>query len=159
MLFNAMLPALGGTKPVARSGFGPRLIYVVGGFGGDGRLSAVELYDPQNASWKQLASMPGPRSSLGCVALEGKLYAVGGIGDARQTLDTAEVYDPQTDGWQPLAKMSTARSVLGLAAVGGKVYAIGGHGGNSALDSVEAFNPQLGAWALVASMSVKRKYH
>ena len=31
VLFNAVLPAVDGTKPVRRSGFGPRLIYVVGG--------------------------------------------------------------------------------------------------------------------------------
>ena len=158
MLFNAVLPAVGGAKPVPRSGCGPRLIYVVGGFDGGG-LSTVELYDPQNASWTQRASMTVARYAPGCVALDGKLYAVGGRGASGQVLDTAEVYDPQTDGWQPLAKMSTARSVLGLAAVGGKIYAIGGWDGSSALDSVEAYDPQLGAWAPVASMSVKRESH
>eukprot|EP00964_Phaeocystis_antarctica_P009684 scaffold5277_cov64-Phaeocystis_antarctica.AAC.1 len=158
MLFNAVLPTFGGAKPVPRSGFGPRLIYLVGG-NGNTKLSTVDLYDPQNASWKQLASMTGPRSSHGCVALEGKLYAVGGYGAARQALDTAEVHDPQTDGWQPLAKMTTARYALGLAAVSGKIYAIGGWGGSSALESVEAYDPQLGSWALVASMSEKRRFH
>jgi N-acetylneuraminic acid mutarotase len=159
VLFNAVLPTLGGAKVVARSGFGPRLIYLVGGDGVEGgRLSTVELYDPQNASLKQLASMTGLRSSHGCVALDGKLYAVGGFGADSQALDTAEVYDPQTDGWQPLAKMTTPRSALGLAAVGGKIYAIGGHNGGS-LESVEAYDPQLGAWALVASMGAKRFSH
>ena len=72
------------------------------------------MYDPQAASWTQLASMVGPRYGIGCVALEGKLYAVGGFGADGQELDTAEVYDPQTDGWQTLAKMSTARNGLCL---------------------------------------------
>ena len=157
LILNAMLPLAGGTKVVPRSGFGPRLIYVVGGDGGSERLSAAELYDPQAASWTQLAGMAGPRCAHGCVALDGKLYAVGGIGAAALSLDTAEVYDPQTDGWQPLAKMTTARSTFGLAAVGGKIYAIGGWGGSSRLESVEAYDPQLGSWALVASMSGKRE--
>ena len=111
---------------VPRSGFGPRLIYLVGGVGEGGKLSTTELYDPQAASWTQRAGMAAARNGHGCVALDGKLYAVGGRGADGQELDTAEVYDPQTDGWQPLAKMSTARYVLGLAAVGGKIYAIGG---------------------------------
>ena len=82
------------------------------------------------------------RSMHGCVALDGKLYAVGGVGAAYEALDTAEVYDPQADGWQPLAKMSTARYALGLAAVGGKVYAMGGmDDGDSILESVEAYDP------------------
>jgi N-acetylneuraminic acid mutarotase len=163
MLFGAMVPAVDGTKVVPRSGFGPHLIYVVGGSNGgsSGKLSTVDLHDPQNASWKQVASMTGPRFSHGCVALEGKLYAMGGSGGlgALQGQRTAEVYDPQTDGWQPLAKMTTGRSAFGLAAVGGKVYAIGGRDGSSALESVEAYDPQLGSWALVASMSVKRRNH
>eukprot|EP00964_Phaeocystis_antarctica_P118014 scaffold81837_cov67-Phaeocystis_antarctica.AAC.5 len=159
VLFNALLSLAEGTKPAPRSGCGPRLIYFVGGNGDSGRLSKVELYDPHNDSWKQLADLAGPRSSQGCVALERKLYAVGGIGDASQPLDTAEVYDPQADGWQPLAKMTTARVGLGLAAVDGKIYAIGGLGNGSALESVEAYDPQLGTWALVASMSVGRRNH
>jgi len=158
-----VLPAVDGVKPVPRSGCGPRLIYVVGGVGeGNVRLSKVELYDPQNPSWKQLASMAGPRSGHGCAALEGKLYAVGGNGGTGRGLDTAEVYDPQTDGWQPLANMTTVRSFFSLGAVGGKIYAIGGWGGwggDSTLESVEAYDPQLGSWALVASMSVQRIGH
>ena len=119
----------------------------------------MELYDPQAASWTQQAGMAGPRFAHGCVALEGKLYAMCGYGAGSAELDTAEVYDPQTDGWQPLAKMITGRSKLGLAAVGGKIYAIGGSIGDEALDSVEAYDPQLGSWALVASMSEKRRDH
>eukprot|EP00964_Phaeocystis_antarctica_P006262 scaffold3411_cov83-Phaeocystis_antarctica.AAC.1 len=159
MLLNAMVPAVDGTKVVPRWGFGPRLIYIVGGAGGGVVSGTVDLYDPQNASWTKLASMAGPRSFHGCVALGGKLYAVGGTGASHQVLDTSEVYDPQTDGWQPLAKMSTTRHALGLAAVGGKIYAIGGSVGDGALDSVEAYDPQLGAWALVASMGGKREFH
>ena len=50
LLFDAMLPLASGTKVVPRSGFGPRLIYVVGG-GVDGEtLGRVEMYDPQDAS-------------------------------------------------------------------------------------------------------------
>ena len=157
MLLDAMPPLASGTRVVPRSGFGPRLIYVVGGVGEGGRLSTVELYDPQAASWTQRAGMVGPRSAHGCVALDGKLYAVGGLGAGYEVLDTAEVYDPQTDGWQLLqAKMRTERTELGLAAVGGKIYAIGGNDGDSTLESVEAYDPQLGAWALVASMSEAR---
>ena len=140
-------------RPLPRWGLGPRLIYVVGGCNEHGRLSTVELHDPQNASWKWLAPMTSPRSLHGCVALDGKLYAVGGVGDVGQALATAEVYDPQTDGWQPLPKMSTARCQFGLAAAGGKIYAFGGWDGCALLTSVEAYDPQLGAWALVASMS------
>eukprot|EP00964_Phaeocystis_antarctica_P015145 scaffold8347_cov62-Phaeocystis_antarctica.AAC.8 len=159
MLFNALLPLLGGTKVVPRSGFSPRVIYTMGGEDSDGgKLSTVELYDPQNASWTEVASMTGPRYWHSCVALGGKVYAAGGVG-AAGALHTAEVYDPQNDQWQPLANMTTRRCRFGLAAVGGKVYAIGGQQSGVPLESVEAYDPQLGAWALVASMSGKRSYN
>eukprot|EP00321_Phaeocystis_globosa_P017619 CAMPEP_0118810296 /NCGR_PEP_ID=MMETSP1162-20130426/891_1 /TAXON_ID=33656 /ORGANISM="Phaeocystis Sp, Strain CCMP2710" /LENGTH=152 /DNA_ID=CAMNT_0006739817 /DNA_START=45 /DNA_END=500 /DNA_ORIENTATION=+ len=129
MLLNAVAPTVDGTKVVPRSGFGPRLIYLVGGNNG-GRLGTTELYDPQAAMWTQRAGMAAPRYRHGCVALDGKLYAMGGLAANDQDLGTAEVYDPQTDGWQPLpAKMIPARWAFGLAAVGGKIYAIGGYGG------------------------------
>ena len=162
ILFDAVVPAVDGTKPVLRLGFGPRLIYIVGGRGnGDTNLRKVERYNPQNDSWTQLASMMFQRYEHSCVALEGKLYAVGGSSAVHlgPPLDTAEVYDPQTDGWQWLAKMTTGRLAFGLAAVVSKVYAIGGWNGFLRLESVEAYDPQLGAWALVASMSGKRSHH
>ena len=163
MLFDAVLPLVGGTKPVPRWGSGPRVIYILGGNDGTDNVRTAELFDPLTASWKQLASMTSTRTGPGCIALDGKLYAMGGRGDvlaARNlVLETAEVYDPQTDGWQPLANMSTARCGFMLATVGGKIYAIGGWDDNSALDSVEAYDPQLGAWTPVASMSVERSDH
>eukprot|EP00964_Phaeocystis_antarctica_P159697 scaffold130865_cov69-Phaeocystis_antarctica.AAC.3 len=146
-------------RALRRSGLGPRLIYVVGGGRGgeddpEETLDIVELYDPQAASWKQLASLPNARYSHGCAALEGKIYVVGGIGEEGQQLDTGEVYDPQTDRWQPLAEiMSTLRCEFGLASVSGKIYAIGGWDGVDRLQGVEAYDPQLGSWAQVASMS------
>ena len=162
MLLHAVAPTADGTNVVPRWGVGPGLIYVVGGKCDGGTISSIELYDPQAASWTQLASMTSPRAFHSCATLHGELYVAGGVGGAREAFDTAEVYDPQTDGWQPLAKMTTARCALGLAAAGGKIYAIGGSAGERvdslALASVEAFDPQLGSWTLVASMSVQRKH-
>ena len=54
MVLAAMLPLADGTKAVPRSGFGPRLIYLVGGEDEDEvTISSVD-YDPQAASWTQL---------------------------------------------------------------------------------------------------------
>jgi len=142
-----MLLTVGDTKAVPRSGFGPRLIYLVGGYVEGWPLSTVELYDPRNASRTQVASMPGPRALHGCVALSRASSTPWAAVEPNICCSTRRrcSNDPQTDGWQPLAKMTTKRALLGLAAVGGKVYAIGGWDGNSSLDSVEAYDPQLGA--------------
>ena len=147
MLFNALLPLADGTKPVPRLGFGPRLIYVVGGHGGSAKAQQGGAIRPAECFVDAAGKHDGPALLFhGCVALEGKLYAVGDEGAAEQALDTAKVYDPQADGWQLLAKMITARLAFGLAAVDGN-------------DAVEVYAPQADSWELLASMPQGRHSH
>ena len=42
-----------------------RLLYAVGGFDGDNRLSSVECYNPDQDDWKYVASMNTQRSGAG----------------------------------------------------------------------------------------------
>ena len=157
-----MVPAADCSKLVPRLGFA-RLIYVVGGIGDGGVLSKVELYDPQDALWTQLASMTDPRSLHGCVALEGKLYAVGGWRVETQVrCSTRRRYTTRrlmAGSLWPICPLHALRTVFGLAAVGGKIYATGGWNGATSVVSAEAYDPQLNSWALVAGMSVKRRCH
>ena len=150
-----------------RSGFGPRLVYVLGGANGnDEWQSTVEVYNPLTDAWKQLSNMTTIRSMHGAAVLDGKIYVMGGAGSARgingddDTLSTAEVYDPQSDSWQPLADMASGRGRFAAAVVSGKIYAIGGESDAvGTMAAVEAFDPLLGAWAGVASLSAARKDH
>ena len=142
-----------------RSGFGPRLVYVLGGFVDD-VLGTVDVYDPMTDGWKQVSSMPTKRCAHGCVALDGKIYAIGGFNGDDGTLNSADVYDPQSDSWQPLAEMASARQEFAAATAGGKIYVIGGtESDDDTTAAVEAFDPLLGTWAEVASMSVARRLH
>ena len=151
--------AKGEVHVLPRLGFGPRLVYVLGGNDDSGRcLLSADVYDPRTDAWKQVSSMPTGRRMHGAVALDGKIYALGGLDP--DGVSTADVYDSQTDQWQTLAEMATGRTNVAAAAASGKIYAIGGtnsHG--EAIATVEAFDPLLGAWAEVASMSVARKDH
>lgn len=48
-----------------------RLLYAVGGFDGERRLSTVERYDPETDSWEELASLNRARSGAGkCIDLD-----------------------------------------------------------------------------------------
>src|SRR3981081_4463999 len=63
-------------------------IYAVGGFVGggvhkDGQNTAFE-YDPALDSWRILAPLKAGRGSVGVVALEGKIHAIGGGGPGRR---------------------------------------------------------------------------
>jgi len=92
------------------------------------------------------------------VALNGRIYAIGGSQGFGSSLNTVEVYDPSSNSWRSSndppgtagapAPMPTARYELAVAAVNGKIYGIGGHGGpNQELNTVEAYDPATNTWS------------
>ena len=161
--------ALSAGHALPRWGFGPRLVYILGGSNvSEEGLSTVDVYDPLTDAWKQLASMPAGRHLHAGAALDGNIYIMGGQpnpdvvyddgGDI--SLSTADVYNPRTDCWHRLANMARARTNLAAAAADGRIYAIGGESDEGeTVATVEAFDPLLGAWSEVASMSFSRYNH
>ena len=151
LLRDAMTPAALGTPCRPRVGFGPRALYVLGGYNG-GRLDSVEIYDPKANAWSVGVPLPTVRKWAAVAVLGGKLYVLGGFaGDA----SSVDAFDPQTGVWAEVAPMSTGRNYPAAAALGDRLYAIGGWAGTR-LSSVEAFDPQSGAWTAVASMPTAR---
>ena len=73
-------------------------VYIVGGtdsgFYPASYLGTNQEYDPVADTWRTVAPMPTPRWALVAVAVDGKVYAIGGSSDAT-TFETAnEVYLP-----------------------------------------------------------------
>jgi hypothetical protein len=62
--------------------------------------SIVAAYDPTTDTWATQTDMPTARARLSIVALDGKIYAIGG-GKAypNEAFATVEEYTPE--GWQP----------------------------------------------------------
>jgi N-acetylneuraminic acid mutarotase len=59
---------------------------------GGARLNTVEEYDPVTNTWTTMANMPTPRFGLAAVAVNGKIYAIGGwAGSAGSYTDLAKV--------------------------------------------------------------------
>src|SRR5215211_1302903 len=107
--------------------------------------------------WRRLAPLPRGRQAGGLVALDGRLYLVGGVVDGGLAADT-QVYDPAADRWSPAPGLPTRREHLGAAAAGGRVYAVGGRTGGigSNLAAAEAFDPATGRWTRVADLPTAR---
>ena len=76
-----------------------------------------------------------PRHALTGEALNGYVYAIGGIvsgGTAPSDSQNAvSRYDPATDSWTLVDSMPTARHSLSSAVIDGWIYAVGGHVVNS----------------------------
>ncbi|MBI5554770.1 MAG: hypothetical protein HY920_02810 [Elusimicrobia bacterium] len=104
--WNSALPS----APTARAYLSPvsavvnNKIYIMGGMNVDGeRSGTVEEFDPAGngglGSWKTVNPMPTPRNDLACIAVNGKIYSIGGKrggpGDNNQrTMDIIEEFDP-----------------------------------------------------------------
>lgn len=97
-------------------------IYACGGFNVR-RLDTIERYDPATNSWTSLQPMSKFRSHHQLLALQNRLWAIGGKsyavanGGARKVLNLCEVYDPSTDSWSEGVAMRYARCGFSAVAV------------------------------------------
>ena len=131
------------------------VLYVAGGNDGRGPSDQVARLDGDH--WRRLAPLPRGRQAGGLVALDGRLYLVGGVVEGGLASDT-QVYDPAADRWSPAPGLPTRREHLGAAAAGGRVYVVGGRTGGigSNLAAAEAFDPAAGRWSAVAPLPTAR---
>jgi len=95
-------------------------------------VSASELVDDL---WSTKTPMSQARADLGVVAVDGKIYAIGGytaIGHEwwgtypTNYTNTNERYDPATNMWTTLEPMPTSRANFAIIAYQSKIYCIGG---------------------------------
>ena len=89
---------------------------------------------PQNA-WIEKAPMHQARAGLGVVAVDDKIYAIGGSTASNSTgpsflyggfVGTNEEYDPTKDSWTNKTPMPTPRAQFAIAIYQNKIYCIGG---------------------------------
>jgi N-acetylneuraminic acid mutarotase len=76
-------------------------------------------------SWNSKASMSQTRYGLGVIAVDGKIYAIGGFGIGGSA-GPNECYDPKTDAWTTLVSMPTSRGLFAVVEYQGKIYCLGG---------------------------------
>lgn len=108
----------------------------------------------QGDTWSKKANMSRPRSLLSTSAVNGKIYAIGGLGGS----SAVEEYDPATDTWTTKTRMPTGRQWVSTSAVNGKIYAIGGDAttGAPGLATVEEYDPATDTWTQKADMPTAR---
>ena len=160
-------------------------IYIFGGFvGRPGTkvwqpIGTAMEYDPAADSWKELAPMPTPRGSAQAVAVDGKIYVIGGahfnlpgkdkgdpfvLGQPQSQMVTGAVeeYDPKTNTWRARSPMPTGRNHFFAGAVDGKIYAINGRLGTSFVtlsdttDIVEEYDPKNDVWTFKSRAPTRR---
>jgi len=97
--------------------------------------------------WKKGAPFPVPDEELYGVAVNGKLYVIGGWDDGKAGGVNYE-YDPATDKWTKKQSMPRPAHHAALAAANGKIYVMGGFvpPADTALPLGAAWQPIDNAW-------------
>ena len=94
------------------------------------------------ATWQELAPMPEGRLGHRMVAVDGRLFVIGGIGSTGNVL----IYDPATDAWTNGAPMPVPRDHVAAVAVNQEIWAIGGRSGGEIHARVDVYDTVADAW-------------
>jgi hypothetical protein len=89
------------------------------------------------------------------------VYAIGGIGQAENTLDVVETFDPRSGRWTTSLPLPQPRAAPGAAGLGGLLYVAGGEVQLAAdtfevTNSVLVYDPKQHIWRSVAPMPTAR---
>ncbi len=80
--------------------------------------------------------MPTARSLPAAVALDGRIYVLGGMDAGGAPLATVEAYDPASDSWAGRQPLPAARADAAAAMLNGRVHLLGGWAVSGATTSV-----------------------
>lgn len=95
-------------------------------------------------TWRSRAHLPSPRSGHSCVAVNGKLYVIGGYVDGVWS-ESVLVYDPDADTWTNRAY--PWGEVHGAAALNGKIYA-------PSCSGTDIYDPLTDSWSFVGGAPI-----
>jgi peroxiredoxin/N-acetylneuraminic acid mutarotase len=116
--------------------------------------------------WKKGAPFPEPDEELYGVAVNGKLYVIGGWGEGKARGANYE-YDPASDKWTKKKSMPRPAHHAALAAANGKIYVCGGFvapeksplpigAAWQPVDDVWEYDPAADSWKALAPLPAKR---
>jgi N-acetylneuraminic acid mutarotase len=127
-------------------------VYVVGGWGRDGSMVSMEIFDPATLKyvrvhihqadlykkqssqihlscgrWSEGPPMPTPRHLVGCAVVGPLLYVVGGAGDdSENVLDVVEAFDVMTETWHSCCPLPVKLKRLMCGVTNNHLCVIGG---------------------------------
>ncbi len=144
------------------------VIYVAGGFGGDGEASnVVEAYDTRTDRWSVSVQLPAALHHTGMVSIGARLYVVGGYLSDGTSSAGVWSWTVGDDAWRAEPDLPTPRGALAVAAVstveGPRIHAIGGAssfgGGRPELEPAhEVYDPARRRWSTAAPFPFPRDH-
>ncbi|KAF0029883.1 kelch-like protein 42 [Scophthalmus maximus] len=124
-------------------------LFIVGGYRLTSQeISAVHCYNPSRNEWNQVAPLNQKRSNFKLLAVQGKLYAVGG-----QCLGTVECYSPEQDWWTCVSSMPDPLAEFSACECQGMIYVMGGYTARDRNTNVLRYCPTSDDWTVFRSCS------
>src|ERR1700730_17585982 len=128
-------------------------------------VATAALAQMPPSPWKKGAPFPEPDEELYGVAVEGKLYVIGGWGEGKARGANYE-YDPAADKWTKKKSMPRPAHHAALAAANGKIYVCGGFiapeksplpigAAWQPIDDVWEYDPAADSWKALAPLPIK----
>lgn len=112
----------------------------------------LEVYDPSAHACTPAASMPSTRWLPASVAMDDRIYVIGGSPPESGRPDNhVQVYNVSRDTWSHAASMPTARQCEAVLH-NGKIYAIGGYDGSRSLSDFAEYDPKGDTWTALPDM-------
>ena len=138
-------------------------IYVTGGFGRSGSgfrshfstvLNTTWVYEPVLRQWSEATPMPGGRAAHAMASVSGKIFVLGGVAGAPQSVWS---YNPNTGTWDTTwAPIPNVREHTSAAALDGKIYVMGGRWSRGNLNVASFFDPETNTWTRLPAMPSSR---
>jgi N-acetylneuraminic acid mutarotase len=117
-------------------------------------LTVIFLFIPLIAqsqtkgTWITRAPMPILVTEHAAIALNGKIYCIGGLVPDGTTTNKVFVYNPASNTWDTAAPLPQPRHHFGIAVYNGKIYVLAGYTGNpfEPKSNVYEYNPVNDTW-------------
>jgi hypothetical protein len=109
-----------------------------------------------NANSKQPGRLNTGRSDACAIALDGKIYVLGGWSKNYASMLGGEVLDPSTGQWRALPAGMVERGDCEAAALPDCVFVVGGWGPEDFSNVAECYQPSTGTWKRMANMTNAR---
>jgi hypothetical protein len=116
----------------------------------------VDVLDLGTRTWTPGMNAPRDRGGAQAVAVNGKIYVIGGFETVTRTpVPEVDVFDPATGNWSQVASLPTPRHLSAIAVLDGKIFVMGGTRSAQAffnagvadpMDLVEVFDVATGTW-------------
>ena len=112
----------------------------------------------QNGAWVPTAAIPDARQEVAVVALEGRVYVIGGLATGGAASSRVDVFDTRSNQWQRVPSLPINSHHPMAAVIGNRIYIAGGYTdpGFTAHARTYEFDPDTSVWTRKADMPSAR---